>query len=78
MTYYIVMEYKIVINVDEDIFPNDNPQEISEGTQTIKKISLQDPEEENLGRMEEYFEYLKICDKQLESSTKETNLSSSQ
>ena len=78
MTYYIVMEYKIVINVDEDIFPNDNPQEISEGAQTIKKISLQAPEEENLGRMEEYFEYLKICDKPLGSSTKETNLSSSQ
>ena len=78
MTYYIVMEYKIVINVDKDIFPNDKPQEISEGTQTIKKISLQDPEEENLGRMEEYFEYLKICDKQSESSTKETYLSSSQ
>ena len=72
MTYYIVMEYKIVINVDLDIFPNDNPQEISEGTQTIKKKSLQDPEEEILGRMEEYFENLKICDKQLESSTKET------
>ena len=72
------MEYSIVINVDEDIFPNDKSQEVSEGTQTKKKISLQAPEEEFFGRMKEFFEYLKICDKPLGIITKETNLSSSQ
>ena len=43
-----------------------------------KKISLQDPDEDNFGRMKEYFEYLKISGKQLKISIKETNLSSSQ
>ena len=72
------MEYSIFFNVYGDNFPNDNSQEVSEGDQTIKKISLQDPDEEKFGRMKEYFEYLKICDKQLKISRKETNLNSIQ
>ena len=72
------MEYSIFFNVYGDNFPNDNSQEVSEGDQTIKKISLQDPDEEKFGRMKEYLEYLKICDKQLKISRKETNLNSIQ
>ena len=72
------MEYNIAINVDEGNFPNDNSLEVSEGTQVIKIISFQDSDEENFGRMKEYFRYLEICDNQLKINSKETNLNSSQ
>ena len=52
------MEYSIFFNVYGDNFPNDISQEVSEGAQTIKKISLQDPDEEKFGRMKECLEYL--------------------
>ncbi len=72
------MEYNFANSVDKNNFANYNFQEVSEGAQVIKKISFQDPDEENFGRMTEYLKYLKIYNKGLKNSSKETNLNSSQ
>ena len=67
------MEYSITLNDEEHNFSNDNSQEISERAEIIKKISFEDSDEKNFGRLEEYFEYLNINDNPLKSYLEETN-----
>ena len=67
------MEYSITLNDEEHNFSNDNSQEISERAEIIKKISFEDSDEKNFGRLEEYFEYLNINDNPLKSNLEETN-----
>jgi len=67
------MEYNITVNDEEHNFSNDNSQEISERAEIKKKISFEDSDEKNFGRLEEYFEYLNIYDNPLKSNLEETN-----